>query len=309
MLIKKKEQILKTINDKFGGIIRNLQTKILEKNIGVQKIFISGSQVYVPVLGLLNNVDAVKFKSDKKPRDLDLCLVVSDICFQENLNESSKAGKFLESIFPDAEICDIHIAPPHIGMSTSLKFKLNGKEIDLNIYGQSSQHLAGWQFNADRIRLCYDYAPEAAQQEWQLDLNQNQTSGLGGSFSEFLVGVQSGIVNLWQHNSQAIKFLDRMLKDAGRLKVPMEGWRAAQNILTQDMVKMLRSSPVESRNSFMETYNEILSKSEVDLSFIKEIYDRAILQLSTPSSRPTSVTNIPNPPFQTQYRRSSVLTG
>lgn len=216
-LDSKGQEILTKVQMEFGNVIMILQQNLSTLSIEFERLEIIGSQVYVPLLKMLNDRNII-FKDDGEPCDLDLCLVLDDKDFDRELPEELMVRNCLSLLLPEFKIVAVNSAAAP-KKSTSVKLLFGNCEVDLNIYGKSDYpNLSQWQFNADRIKFVFE--PKIAR-SWQFKINNNQVS-VPNNYEDcqtFLLGLKSGAIDLWQANNCARGFLNRILKDCGRLKL------------------------------------------------------------------------------------------
>ncbi len=232
-LTKKSQEILESAQNKFGNVIEILQTNLGQQGIDVQRLDVTGSQVYVPLLKMLGNI---QFKDDGEPQDLDLCLVIPDEKFDQNFTEDG-AKEMIEKLLPNFKIVGMHHLKTSPHRSTSIKLKFEDQEIDLNIYGESSYGaLSQWQFNADRMRL------DCKTQRFEINNNEATNGNIFEDCSKFLLALQDKEIDLWKHNHNAKGFLNRIVKDCGRLKLSPGILDPIQETLSAEMDRIVNTS-------------------------------------------------------------------
>jgi hypothetical protein len=279
-LQEKSAEILTKIQTQFGNI-----TDILKQKIAFERLEIYGSQIYVPLLKMLDNKDML-FKDDSEPKDLDLILVLQDEDFDQRITKQN-AEQFLLELLPGFKIQRINSNRELTSISVKLEFQ--GQEIDCNIYKESCyETFCGWHFYADRTRLCF----KRSSGDWQFEINNNQTSD-DNQFTDcrkFLLGLKDGSIDLWQANLNAKGFLGRILRDCGRLKIPFLALDPIQGKLLYEMTNIIAHGRQIGRdynnwNIFAQYYCQNLADNsrKHELAMVKNIHQICTLQISLES--------------------------
>jgi hypothetical protein len=239
-LTEESQKTFVKVEREFGNVIQTLQRNLSGKGIAAKSLEITGSQVYVPLLRMLDNV---QFKDDGEPQDLDLCLVIGDNNFSQNLSDKNKIKQLIGELLPNFQIAgEPHLAQ-HPKQSASIKLKYGDREIDLNIYGESChEKLSQCQFNADRIKLSCDDG------KFKINNNGAIKDDSLNSCQKFLLALQKKEINLWQHNPEAKGFLNRILKDCGRLKLPPAALEPIEKQLIDEMEQICQGSGIDFRD-------------------------------------------------------------
>jgi len=276
-------------NQEFDDILITLPKTLQEEKCGFSYLAITGSRAYLPALKLLDD-GIIDFKRKKgQESDLDLCAVVGDKFFAENLKDRSKIEGFLAKILPDFQLSESHIAPYQTGNSTSLKLTHTamGQEVDINFYGQKDyEKLSSWMYNFDRIRLEFDQKKD----DWQFGINNNQVDdNLKINIEKFLLDLENEEENahqLWDFNPEAKGFIKRIQSDCGKLKMPVTLDESLLDKLAEEMKEMAGMNWNDFKKNHCQTL--IQNNRKAELNILEQAFNKKAekSQTSAPTRSP-----------------------